>query len=300
MARRAPSPLDAMAALRAEGVSVIAEVKRASPSRGGREGGGRGSRQAVQDRAAPVHSRCLLPQRQAEAGFVLPGSSRRMVASSLHKRRAVHEAGSPDGVSMGDLPRCARPSPRLPSQGTPCPRRLRSRCGSPSSAGTPTGPIPTPSRWHCMRAGSRRRSTRPGAPGSALRLAPAARPALPFDAVPVRPLLLRAEVDQRRRGQPLCPERVLRPRPAEDRLRPRVRFPFVAYAMNGRIKVWGRTADGHPHQVVVERKVNGKWRSVKKPTANAYGILSARWRSSDRTHVYRAQCPAGPIRTASA
>ena len=34
MARRAPSPLDAMAALRAEGVSVIAEVKRASPSRG--------------------------------------------------------------------------------------------------------------------------------------------------------------------------------------------------------------------------------------------------------------------------
>ena len=33
MARRALSPLDAMAALRAEGVSVIAEVKRASPSR---------------------------------------------------------------------------------------------------------------------------------------------------------------------------------------------------------------------------------------------------------------------------
>jgi indole-3-glycerol phosphate synthase len=34
MARRAPSPRDALAALRAEGVSVIAEVKRASPSRG--------------------------------------------------------------------------------------------------------------------------------------------------------------------------------------------------------------------------------------------------------------------------
>jgi indole-3-glycerol phosphate synthase len=34
MARRAPSPRDAMAALKAEGVSVIAEVKRASPSRG--------------------------------------------------------------------------------------------------------------------------------------------------------------------------------------------------------------------------------------------------------------------------
>ncbi len=34
MARRVPSPRDAMAALKAEGVSVIAEVKRASPSRG--------------------------------------------------------------------------------------------------------------------------------------------------------------------------------------------------------------------------------------------------------------------------
>jgi indole-3-glycerol phosphate synthase len=34
MARRAPSPRDAMGALKAEGVSVIAEVKRASPSRG--------------------------------------------------------------------------------------------------------------------------------------------------------------------------------------------------------------------------------------------------------------------------
>jgi indole-3-glycerol phosphate synthase len=34
MARKAPSPLDALAALKSEGVSVIAEVKRASPSRG--------------------------------------------------------------------------------------------------------------------------------------------------------------------------------------------------------------------------------------------------------------------------
>ena len=34
MARKAASPLDALAALKSEGVSVIAEVKRASPSRG--------------------------------------------------------------------------------------------------------------------------------------------------------------------------------------------------------------------------------------------------------------------------
>jgi len=34
LARRAPSPLDALGALKAQGVSVIAEVKRASPSKG--------------------------------------------------------------------------------------------------------------------------------------------------------------------------------------------------------------------------------------------------------------------------
>ncbi|HEX4257852.1 MAG TPA: indole-3-glycerol-phosphate synthase TrpC, partial [Streptosporangiaceae bacterium] len=34
MAGRAPSPRDAAAALKSDGVSVIAEVKRASPSRG--------------------------------------------------------------------------------------------------------------------------------------------------------------------------------------------------------------------------------------------------------------------------
>jgi indole-3-glycerol phosphate synthase len=34
LARRAPSPLDALGALKAKGVSVIAEVKRASPSKG--------------------------------------------------------------------------------------------------------------------------------------------------------------------------------------------------------------------------------------------------------------------------
>jgi hypothetical protein len=71
------------------------------------------------------------------------------------------------------------------------------------------------------------------------------------------------------------------------------RFPFVAYAKHGHVKVWGRTADSRRHQVVIERKVNGKWRSVKTPTANGYGILSAKWRSSDRRHVYRARVPGG-------
>ena len=71
------------------------------------------------------------------------------------------------------------------------------------------------------------------------------------------------------------------------------RFPFVAYAANGHVKVWGRTADGRQHQVVIERKVSGKWRSVKTLAADGHGILSGKWRSSDRKHVYRARVPGG-------
>jgi hypothetical protein len=32
---------------------------------------------------------------------------------------------------------------------------------------------------------------------------------------------------------------------------------------------------------------------VKTLTADGYGILSAKWRSSDHTHVYRARVPGG-------
>ena len=71
------------------------------------------------------------------------------------------------------------------------------------------------------------------------------------------------------------------------------RFPFVAYTANGHVKVWGRTADGRQHQVVIERKVSGKWRSVKTLPADGHGILSGKWRSSDRKHVYRARVPGG-------
>lgn len=71
------------------------------------------------------------------------------------------------------------------------------------------------------------------------------------------------------------------------------RFPFVAYAANGHVKVWGRTADGRQHQVVIERKVSGKWRSVKTLPADGHGILSGKWRSSDRKHVYRARVAGG-------
>jgi polysaccharide biosynthesis protein PslG len=71
------------------------------------------------------------------------------------------------------------------------------------------------------------------------------------------------------------------------------RLPFVAYAKNGHVKVWGRTADSAAHRVVIERKVSGNWRSVKALRANGYGIYSARWRSSDRSHIYRAHIRSG-------
>jgi hypothetical protein len=67
------------------------------------------------------------------------------------------------------------------------------------------------------------------------------------------------------------------------------KFPFVAYAKNGYVRVWGRTKDGASHQVVIQRKLKTGWTKVKTLTADQYGIFALRWRSSDTTHVYRAQ-----------
>ena len=71
------------------------------------------------------------------------------------------------------------------------------------------------------------------------------------------------------------------------------RFPFVAYAKHGRVKVWGRTADGQlaqgRHRAKGQR--NG-WSKVKTLGADHHGIFKAKWRSSDRKHVYRARVPA--------
>jgi polysaccharide biosynthesis protein PslG len=71
------------------------------------------------------------------------------------------------------------------------------------------------------------------------------------------------------------------------------RFPFVAYAKHGRVKVWGRTADGRSHQVVIERKRRNGWSRVKTLGADRHGIFKAKWHSSDRKHTYRARVPRG-------
>ena len=92
-ARKAPSPLDALAALKAEGVSVIAEVKRASPSRGAmaaiddpaalagdyEAGGAAGDQRA--DRAAPVRRVARRPG-LGPAGGADPGAPQGLRVSS--------------------------------------------------------------------------------------------------------------------------------------------------------------------------------------------------------------------------
>ena len=48
-------------------------------------------------------------------------------------------------------------------------------------------------------------------------------------------------------------------------------FPFVAYAKNGYVKVWGRTKDGASHKVVIQRKLRTGWTKVKTLTADHTG-----------------------------
>jgi hypothetical protein len=71
------------------------------------------------------------------------------------------------------------------------------------------------------------------------------------------------------------------------------RFPFVAYAKNGQVKVWGRTSDGRSHRVIIERKARQGWSKVKTLGADRHGIFKAKWHSGDRTHTYRARVPGG-------
>jgi Cellulase (glycosyl hydrolase family 5) len=72
------------------------------------------------------------------------------------------------------------------------------------------------------------------------------------------------------------------------------RFPFVAYARNGRIKVWGRTPDSSAHSVKIERKTSSGWRVVKTVSASGAGIFTKRWSSGDRDGKYRARLAGTP------
>jgi hypothetical protein len=72
------------------------------------------------------------------------------------------------------------------------------------------------------------------------------------------------------------------------------RFPFVAYASNGRIKVWGRTPDSDAHTIKIERRTSsGGWHVVKSASANGSGIFKKSWSSGDTRGRYRARLANG-------
>ena len=72
------------------------------------------------------------------------------------------------------------------------------------------------------------------------------------------------------------------------------RFPFVAYASHGRIKVWGRTPDSDAHTIRIERRTSsGGWHVVKSASANGSGIFKKNWSSGDTTGKYRARLANG-------
>jgi hypothetical protein len=52
------------------------------------------------------------------------------------------------------------------------------------------------------------------------------------------------------------------------------RFPFVAFAENGRVFVWGRLPAGRPGAVVVEQRSGGAWRRLGTLRSDRYGIFS--------------------------
>lgn len=52
------------------------------------------------------------------------------------------------------------------------------------------------------------------------------------------------------------------------------RFPFVAFAEDGRVFVWGRTPAGKPGRVAIEQSSSGGWRKLGTLASDRYGIFS--------------------------
>ena len=64
----------------------------------------------------------------------------------------------------------------------------------------------------------------------------------------------------------------------QDRAKPALqafRFPFVAYAGAGNVRVWGRTPSGRAANVRVEQRVGGTWRLLGFVRPNRFGIFTA-------------------------
>jgi hypothetical protein len=59
------------------------------------------------------------------------------------------------------------------------------------------------------------------------------------------------------------------------------RFPFVAFAEDGRVFVWGRTPAGKPGRVAIEQSSSGAWKKLGTLTSDRFGIFSQRYATSD-------------------
>jgi len=60
------------------------------------------------------------------------------------------------------------------------------------------------------------------------------------------------------------------------------RFPLVAFAESGRVRVWGRTPAGRSGAVVIEQTFKGGWKRLGTLRTDRYGIFQSRLRSSTK------------------
>jgi hypothetical protein len=67
------------------------------------------------------------------------------------------------------------------------------------------------------------------------------------------------------------------------------RFPFVAYARDGKIEVWGRTPDGLAGHVALQRRIRSEWVRARSLDARPTGIFVSSWRSDRTRGLFRAR-----------
>jgi hypothetical protein len=71
------------------------------------------------------------------------------------------------------------------------------------------------------------------------------------------------------------------------------RFPFVAFASNGRVGVWGDLPAETVGPVYIDRKTSRGWKRFTTITADGSGVFSKGWRSSWTSGYLRARVPSG-------
>jgi hypothetical protein len=72
------------------------------------------------------------------------------------------------------------------------------------------------------------------------------------------------------------------------------RFPFVAFRKGRRVSIWGRTPGGQPASVIVEQAVGGGWRPVIELRTNNVGVFTKRVRARKRGALRARLAGGGP------